>query len=271
MPAPRKISSNSKPPSEDEIDALLKAVKNEPRPRFYARIKQAPWFREDSVQMQNRLLDFSLRWGIAAVLTIIISLSLVSAFPTLKTTASRLFRFFSSSNEDRRAIIPIYTPTSITAPLPETQFPLSLAEAQEQAGFTPKEITSLPEKVVFDGSAFSSDRQALILHYTDGEKTILLTQRKAASVQEYASIGPSAMVEAVMFHGSQAEFVTGGWVVETASSSNSPSSVITLAWDDEATLRTLRWQESDFIYEIVTNSPEPYSLSEILAIAESVR
>lgn len=271
MPTPRKIPSATNPPTEDEISALLKSVKMQPRSRFYEKIKQAPWFRASTKKNQNRLAVFPLRYGIAAVLTFIALFSLVSAFPSLKTNASRLFQFFSSFNEDRRSIEPKVTPTSITAPLPETQFPLSLAEAQEQAGFTPKEITLLPEKITFDGSAFSSDRQALILHYTDGETTILLTQRKADVVQEYASIGPAATVEGVMLHGLPAEYVTGGWVVEAVSSSKAPSSVIYLVWDDQSTMRTFRWQENGYIFEIVTNSPESFSLTEILAIAESVR
>jgi hypothetical protein len=272
MTAHREISTNSQPPSEDEIIVLLKGFKPQPRPRFYRKIQQAPWFR--SQDLTNHRIFFpapAFRWGAIALFSFLLLVSLVAAIPSLRSNASRLFHFFSPYDENWRSIQAIFTPTSISIPLPETQFPLSLAEARKQAGFTPKEITLLPESVLFDGSAFSIDRAALILHYTGVEKTILLTQRKAESVQEYASIGPTAPVQVVELRGTQAEYVSGGWVVEKSPPPDSPPNTIYLVWDDQSTMRTLRWQEDDFIYEIVTNSPEPFSLTEILAIAESMR
>ena len=261
------------PPSEEEIGALLTGYHPRPRQRFYRSMEVAPWLQKQGQNRWSGATTRSFRLTALAVFSILLIISLFISIPSFRTSADRLFNFFSSYNNDSRYLQAVHTPTSASAPLPETQFPLTLEQARQEAGFKPKEITLLPRDVRLDGAAFSTNREALILRYSGGDKTILLTQRKAEGIQEYASIGPAAPVQTVEVRQAQGEFVTGGWIVqnENASPSGSIPQTIHLVWDDQSTMRTLRWQESDFIYEIVTNSSVAFSLDEILVIAGSMR
>jgi hypothetical protein len=266
---------NKKPalPSEEDIGTLLSGFNPQPPQRFYRLMEEAPWIRKQSQKPRSIFTSLAFRLSALAVLSILLIISLFIFIPSLRTSADRLFNFFSSYDDNSRSIQAVYTPTSATSPLPETLFPLTLEQASQEAGFTPKELSLLSEELHLEGAAFSTNREALILRYSGGDKTILLAQRKAEGVQEYASIGPAAPVQIVEVRHLQGEFVSGGWIIqiENTSPPGAMPQSIHLVWDDQSTMRTLRWQEGDFIYEIVTNSSEAFLLAEILAIAESMR
>ena len=275
MKLPDNYQPKSNRPHEEEIIALLSSIQPVPRQQFHQRMQKAPWINvknQYSFRAFQKLHTFP-RSAIAFVFVIVILIAIVFT-PALVSNARQIFRFFWVHEDTTRSISITQTSTlpSITH-LTEYPFPLSIEEATQMVEFPIKIPSRLPKGTSLEGAAFDETRQAVVLKYAGDGKSVLVTQREAESISEYASVGSNATAEITMVRGVQGELITGGWVVQSSGESQ-PGSVtqtINLIWENQAGMWTLRWEENDIVYEIVVASSQNISLNEILAIAESMR
>jgi len=260
-------------PQAEHIFSLLNNFQPRPRQGFNHRMQQAPWNREGKqffIKVVQSLRTFPV--NAFAVFVIFLILTLLFFTPSLVSTARQIFQFFGVHDENSRSIEVTSTPISPSdTSLSEFKFSLSLAEAAKAANFPIKVPVDFPKGTVLEGAAYDETRQAVLIKYIGKGKTFLFTQRDESSVSEYASIGSSAPAELVTVRGVQGEFVTGGWVIQSLSENQSGAQTINLVWENQAGMWTLRWEENGFVYEIVAASSQSVSLTEILAIAESMR
>ena len=156
-------------------------------------------------------------------------------------------------------------------------FPLSVANVQQQAGFSVKEIPSSPVAPSFIGARYDPAFNAVMLLYKKNEDyTLLLTQRPLGNSQDVFSIGSNAHVEFVNVGNVQGEYVIGGWnAVSTVTPSNIPTSSgsvqINAVWDDNLPQFTLRWQISGIAYELRSNGENSPSQSQLISWANELK
>ena len=104
-----------------------------------------------------------------------------------------------------------------------------------------------------------------------------MTQRRLGEIEEYSSVGASAPVEIVPVRGVEGEYVVGGWRFSSDGEKPSFTAVpnndvdIGVVWDPELPQRILRWQEEDFIYEILLTGSHSLVKSDLLIIAEQIK
>ncbi|MFZ2097849.1 MAG: hypothetical protein WAV05_14550 [Anaerolineales bacterium] len=155
-------------------------------------------------------------------------------------------------------------------------FPLSVSEVQNLAGFPVKQISQLAEGMNFIGARFDANYDAVILVYHANTYNLFLSQRSLGNGQDVFSIGESAMVQIVSIGEIQGEFVTGGWksisTQPTNETSNPDNSVNIIAiWDNDLPQSTLRWQKDSFIYEIRGIGENMPSLDELITLANELK
>jgi hypothetical protein len=270
-----KNPPNKKSLTEEKMILLLSGFQPKPGHAFLRRMEAAPWNQKQvSRTVCHAQLKVVLRLVTFAFLVILLLWLPFFISPSLLSNARQMFRYFLVSDENSRSIEVTHIPTSAsTFLLPEPSFPLSIEEAATTAGFPLKTLTALPTGVAFEGVAYDTTRQAVIIKYAGDGKTILFTQREKDRLREYSSVGPEATAEFVTVRGVQGEFIPGGWVVKTQAipQPGLETQRIELIWENQAGMATLRWEEDGFIYEIIVTSPQNFPQKEILAIAESMR
>ncbi len=267
MSNPDLSSSPSKlPPDEERLAALLERLRPRPTARFYHRMASAPW--KSAAPEARRFRAWPSRRAAMRALAagaVLLALAVLSVFvfPPLNATARRLMSFFAPSPS-------LSLELEVTAPSPGDPnifgapgyFSLTLVEAERLAGFPVRQIplaegsNSIPG-LVFDGAHYDSLLQAVTLRYSTQAGSLFLTQRKLGSIKEYNTIGPGAPVEQVSVHGIQGEYVTGGWIpVHPLAATSQPGTQVSMdvVWDPTLPQHILRWQEGDFLYEILTSA-----------------
>jgi hypothetical protein len=162
-------------------------------------------------------------------------------------------------------------------------FNLTLPEAERQAGFKVRtisvsEVTYLIPGLEFTGAHYDTNLQAVIIRYSAENHSLFLTQRKHSTIEEYNTIGPETMVEQVNVRGVMGEYVTGGWKsAETPMITPRPGDQVNLdvTWDPSLPQHILRWEESGFLFEILTSAGLGRQIDiekeELIKIAESMR
>ena len=262
-------------PQEEHIIALISSFQPKPRQQFQQRMLHAPWNKEKKqflIETFQSLRTFPR--NAVALLSLFLVLILFIFTPALVSNARQFLRFFLVHDENVRSIEVTQTPTFHSySSLPEFEFTLSIEEVAKAVNFPIKILPGFPEGISLEGAAYDDTRKAVLINYSGEGSTFLFTQREAASVTEYASVGSSAPAELVTVRGLQGEFISGGWVVQSteANQPESGAQTINLVWKDQAGMWTLRWEENGIVYEIVVASSQSISLDEILAIAESMR
>jgi hypothetical protein len=172
--------------------------------------------------------------------------------PSFDSFAQRLSQFFFPS--DSEILTTEIDPREISHPL--ERFNLSVAEAEDFAGFPLKMAASLPSNFEFTGAAYDEIRQAAILNYTtsDGQLVLRISQQRLGS--NFQSIGPTAQIESIEIGSFAGEYVVGGWMIpvpEVKSGVEDNAIPITpqAIWDAAVNLQTLRWSDGTILYEIM--------------------
>lgn len=266
-----KNPQGAKPPSEEQIETLLKSIQPWPSTRFHQRMQAQPWNRREPGAYFIRLRSRSLSAGLALALLLAALLSFRS--PTLQALADRMAQFFTLSSGDR---VEVQVPMEeISAP--QARFSLSIPEAVELAGFEIKVPTNLPLSYTFRGADYNSARGAVTLNYETAAGFVLRLSQRPVGV-EYQHISPQAGIQIVEIEGLKGEYVSGGWkATQTGSSDPGVTQTLTLQaeWDPEANIHFLRWQEDDILYEILFSGDDPASpgylqQEDLIALAEGL-
>jgi hypothetical protein len=236
-------------PTEEEIAELLGRIQPRPEPRFHHRMSQQPWNRNGRA-LWGRIKSLRFAATLGLILILVIGVSIFT--PSFDTLAQRLSQFFFPSESERSTVE--IDPREISHPL--ERFDLSVAEAENLAGFQLKTPLELPPSFEFTGADYDEILQAAILNYTTpgGQLVLHISQQLLGS--NYQSIGPTAKIESVNIGAFTGEYVAGGWkipVPEVESGLEAEAIITTpqVVWDAEVNLQTLRWTDGTFLYEIM--------------------
>ncbi len=261
-------TQNTQPPSEAEIEELLARIRPRPSNRFYRIMKKAPWERKRFLFGPGLLRPLA-----ATVLLMVILLGAAITLPSVQAAARQLLRFFVPSTSDQRTVV-------VPLPLPGSQagtyYALSLEQAQTELGYTLKTPAALPDELVFSGAHVDPDLKSASLRYTNGKIDLIFTQHPLGNVEEYSSIGASAVVEHVQVRGVDGEYVSGAWRIKPTQATIQETSLpgtqtnLGLYWDPDLPQHILRWQESGMAYEILCTG-DTIGKEGLITIANSIR
>jgi len=240
-------------PTEEQVELLFSDIQPKPSSEFFQRMEGQPWKRGRRgllwVKLPLRKLPAMLILGM--ILVLIVSF----ASPSIEVLANRIARFFSASPSDQITIkIPIENLTD-----PEARFNLRILEAEEMAGFPVKTPKKLPKGFIFAGAEYHPTRNAIVLNYISDAGDIFRISQRPIGV-EYQNISADAGIEIVEVGNMTGEYVAGGWTTTTTGIPNkTPETEITLqaSWDPNAHLQILRWQDQDYIFEIIFSGNQP--------------
>jgi hypothetical protein len=272
-------------PEQPELDSsqleeLLNRFQPQPSPRFYHRMSTAPWTKISPQEKINIFRNWKpsrrLVWGMAALL-LIITLFGFSLYPPLRAIARQImFSFIPSLGDQLEVQVTLANPVDLYHFADPENFPLSIAAAQEQAGFPVREIASLPVGLSFTGARYDGGSHAVILLYQGKDYKLFLTQRPIDHSQDVFSIGASAQVETVQIGNIQGEYVVGGWKAVSSppgSATPAPGSTINLSavWDSSLPQYTLRWQLAGYTYELRSTGIGSPTQSELISLANGLK
>ena len=268
------------PPDEKQIEALLRSFKAHPTARFSIRMKQAPWQINSSrapISSPHPIKSTTKLIWIMGILLLVVLLFGVSFIPSIQAVARQIFFHFIPAPSDQLKIqITLSQPGDLLLFSEASNFPLSIAEAQQLAGFETKEIGRLPEGLTLIGSRYERGYVAVIILYQAEDYRLFLTQRPLGRGQDVFSIGSSAQVKLVAIGDAQGELVQGGW--QAISTPISPKNVssdkplsIEAVWVDSLPQYTLRWQSDGYIYEIRTIGIGSPSESDLITMANELK
>jgi hypothetical protein len=264
------MNKQNHPPDQEELENLLRQIRPNPSRHFYQKMEKQPWNKPAHFLQRNWLSQYRL----AAVFSLLLLLGLVFllATPSADVLAFRIAQFFTAISGDT---------VTIAIPIPEfedsgTQHFSSAVEAARLAGFEVKTPSLLPQGLIFSGAAYHPLRQSVMMNYESGDGSILRITQRPASL-EYQRISVNASVEKVQINGVTGEYVAGGWrVITPLGATADPTITVQAAWDSEANIHFLRWQEADILFEILFSSSDldsPHTLDkdDLVAIAENLR
>ena len=239
---------DNKIPSEEEITDLLEQIQPLPTPGLNQKMANQPWNRTRDITSQ---FDFTLMRAAVAfglLLLFILGISLLS--PSLNTLAQHFAQFFfaAPSSQVDLAMAPLETSH------PTERFNLTIPEAEASAGFKMKIPSTVPQGFELIGATYDEFREAIILHYTTDPRGLVLRISQQQVDSDFQGVGPEAIVEVVAIGPYPGEFVSGGWMipeVESRIGATKSSNELQAVWDANVNLQTLRWSDSEFLYEII--------------------
>ena len=230
----------------------------------------APWH-APSPGILGILGRMANRRGLSVSLTAMAALVLVGFVffaPNLEAVARRLFTFLRPAPTDT---------LSITSQINRLEnysdpgyFELTLDQASAAAGFDPLELPASVDGLEFSGAHHDPNLNAVTLRYLLDGRPLYFTQRRLGQVEEFASIGASAPVESVTLRGVDGEYAPGGWRV-SAEELREPQPTLELVWDAALPQHTLRWEQNQYVYEILVVDNPQMSKSRLLELAERVK
>ena len=273
-------SPNQNVPEEFEIEEMMSHIRPQPTSRFDKKMRSAPWVRPIPSKVSHTLANWKparrLAWGLIALL-LMIALFGIAFSPSIRAIARQFFYSFipAPSNQIEVQVTPA-SPGDLFHFSDPANFTLSVKEVQQQAGFGVKEISLLPEGLIFTGSRFDPSYNAVTLLYQGNDYKLFLTQRPRGNSQDVFSIGASANVKLVKIGDIQGEFVAGGWKAvstQPASENQTPSSMINInaIWDSDLPQGTLRWQSGDIVYELRSVGEGSPSQSALINLANELK
>jgi len=270
---------NQNTPDEIKIEELLSQIKPLPTSRFYSKMRTAPWQRPISTE-RSRISILKpgrrLIWGLT-VSGLVLAIFVITFIPSIRAAASQIIHLFLSAPSNQLEVQVVLTsPGDLYDFSNPANFPLSLEESQQQAGFGVKEISMLPEGLSFIGSRFDTSYNTVTLLYQANDYSLFLTQRLLGRSQDVFSIGDSAHVKIVNIGDIQGEFVVGGWKAistQPSTENQTPTSsvYINANWDNDLPQSTLRWQVGDIVYELRSNGEGSPSQSELILLANELK
>jgi hypothetical protein len=271
--------ANSNAPDEVKIEEMLGQLKPVPTSRFHSMINTAPWQSPKLIHgvssFKNRIVLNKLVWGVIGLLILFMVLGTMF-IPSIRVIARQIMYSFIPAPSNQIEVKVTANPEDLYHFSDPENFPLSVDEAQIQAGFPIKQLSHYPEGMIFVGVRFDTYYYAVILLYQGNEDSLFLTQRPLSKGQDVFSIGESAMVKNVMIGGNRGELVTGGWKAistkSTAEQKNPDNPVIiTAVWDNDLPQSTLRWQTIGFAYEIRCLGEDRPSEEELIKLANELK
>ncbi len=256
-------------PSEQEIVSLLASLRPLPSEQFHARMAAMPWMRPPSVskpcptwlaRLPRRLRTLTV---VAAFLAMVALSALVIS--PVRTVASEVMGLFTRAHGDHLTIqVPASRPWQLP-PRPST--PMTVSEAEGQAGFRAKVPAGRPAGYHFDGAYYLPEMNGVQLAYVyDGSVLMTVTQWPANRDPEsrdpaLPDVGQSAAVEIVQVGSVMGEYVHGGWAVvenqEVAAVEDGGMLRLQVVWDPDAAMQVLRWQEGYMLFEIAVVGEAP--------------
>jgi hypothetical protein len=130
--------------------------------------------------------------------------------------------------------------------------------------------STLPEEFSFTGADYDDFRETITLDFrTDSGELVLRISQRYLSL-DYQGIGPQAVVETVQVGKHKGEYVSGGWMIPEVKSGVDATSITStpeVVWDADVKLKTLRWTDGEFLYEIAlagSSSQPPFLDKEAL-------
>ncbi len=284
--ASENTGDGSPPMPKDPVDgrAILNAMatfRPQPSDRFHHKIAEMPWRRavrtpRDRQERGATRHFFQTRSRAALAFSVLslVVLLLYLATPGGWAAAQRFARFFERTESDR-------TPLQVTlGPAGQPpQFNLSLAEAEKLAGFTVGTPAALPREFALLGAAFEPKTATVTLNYQAAfsEQILRLSQRRLGPGTDVALVGLTAEVEHVAVGKSTGEYVSGAWRLPDLKGSLDETLIVALEadWDPAAHIQLLRWQNEDFLFEILLVGSSEGGLggldkAALIAVAESI-
>jgi hypothetical protein len=187
-----------------------------------------------------------------------------------------IFSFISGPSDQVNIQVTLSNPEDLFNFAAPENFPLSLDEVRQQAGFFVKEITSSKAELELVGARFDPSYNAAIILYQGTNYKLFLSQRPIGNSVDVFSIGSSAQVNLVNIGDIKGEFVIGGWKAistqpahDTSTSGNQTS--INAIWDNNLPQSTLRWQTNGYIYELRAVGEGSPSESVLITIANELK
>ncbi len=263
------MPTNKPIPTEDEIADLLSRVQPQPGLRFHEKMNQQTWNQDSHAPLRTTLKLSRVAAALGMIVLLVLGISIFS--PSFDTFAQRISQFFFPSESE--TITTHIDPREISHPL--ERFNLSMAEAENLAGFPLKIPATLPAVFEFTGAAYDETRQAAILNYVTSDSQLVLRISQQPLGSSYQSISPAAQIESVEIGSFTGEYVAGGWMIpvpEVKSGFDDHAIASTQAvWDPTVYLQTLRWADGAILFEIMfagdPEHPEHLDKDELIAIA----
>ena len=271
---PHRLST---PPDEEQIAQLLGQMRPQPSANFQHRMQSAPWFAGAQHKPISPWLQFIHHYRMAVTI-IILALAMASllTISPLQGIARQVWDFFMPGQEDELTVhVAVTTPAEIYNFATVENFPLSIQEAEQQAGFSIRQPEELPPGAILVGARYEADYQAVIQLYQGERYNLFLCQRNLAGGQDYFNVGASAQIQELTIWTIPAEYVEGGWVVtgtlQTTPQADAIQVTLQAVWDPDLEQYTLRWQDDGYAFELRSTGIHAPKLDELVAIARSMK
>lgn len=260
-------------PKEVVIAEQLQRFTPRPSQDAYQHMANAPWYvkQERKFTVIMKSVPRAARLTSISLLVAIIAGAIVWAMPTLRSFAQELLdNLFNRAESTTIVVEPIQDPPPVVEILPsvaQTFYALDEAEAAigmdistPQTGIAPFELS---------GITVNHESQTVWLIYNAPERYLSVYQRAVGlGWLDEGVVGPEAAVEAVEFvniagftiHG---EYVAGAWQQVEGSD--------TATWTMETTQKRLRWQDDQWVYEMVMFGSSAVTAQDMIAIAASMQ
>lgn len=260
-------------PFTDDDQALLTlasemaALDFSAQSRFLRQARQPKGANKMSHSRNGRRALVGLALAVTLLLFAVVVISPVRVFA--QELLQSLFIRHDSNTMATEPFEPMADPTPTPIPAPESLPDMSVADAAALASFAVKELTHLPEGYRL-GSVYYDEAQDKVtfLYINDAYLGIVLHQEPAETAEPW-TIGPDAVIEAVMVNGVVGEYVKGSWRWLEPDSSGAVDEAI---WQSDDPHQQLRWTQDGIAYTVSTTVGQDQGLTQtdLIAIAESL-
>lgn len=144
-------------------------------------------------------------------------------------------------------------------------FPMSVKDAEAQAGFDVLEPQNLPQGMLYLGTSFDPVQKLVSLSYgySADDRRLLIKQQPVNSSEACelcGTVGATAAVESVQIGDLPGEYALGVWQLTDTGP----------VWKDDPYLKTIRWQKDGTAFELIYMGMEAEK-DELIPVAESLR
>lgn len=190
--------------------------------------------------------------------------------PQARAFARQVIEFFRRADSHVRQLPPEQIPVSPDASEPTAMPPaplVSLAEAQDRAGFDIRELPSTPQGFVFAGAMAREGWVSIQYDAQGGGGALVITESVDGFVQSEWDQAPAEAISQVTVGGQDAEIVQGTFVVYAGET--------VARWNPDAPIVRLRWVSDGVWFEMArfggVESIAYLDREAMIALAESLR
>jgi hypothetical protein len=223
----------------------------------------------------SRLVPGRTSPAVAPSAAVVIEMPTATPAAATATPLNQPLRYFTRAESDKLPLQPFQltaihetvTPKPETpTPDPSWTFTLSVAEAEQLAGFDVLEPIGMSKFLNFQGAAFDPQRNIVRIRYVMGFVLHEEQFQFSEDCDGCGMVGASAVVETVQIGDVTGEYVVGVWeaIGDTGQ----------WGWIATPYLQRLRWQSNGMAFELMynpTHDPAAVTLADLIAIAESLR